>query len=150
MIDIALIDAQARERLVAEHDVTFFTEAGAGTGKTTSLVARIVALVERGLAMDRLVAITFTEAAAAELRDRVRSKLESAASEPQRTEEARALFRDAAATIDLASIQTIHAFCGALLRTYPLEAGLPPGFSTLDNIQQGLAFDERYRAWLFD
>src|SRR5438132_1567604 len=75
-----LADQRARERLVAELDTTFFVEAGAGTGKTTALVSRIVELVARdNLPMERLAAITFTEAAAAELRDRVRQALEQAA-----------------------------------------------------------------------
>nr|MBA2446801.1 UvrD-helicase domain-containing protein [Chloroflexota bacterium] len=51
--------------------------------------------------------------------------------------------------IDLAAIQTIHAFCGSLLRTYPLEAGLPPGFTTLDEIEQDVLFDDRFREWFW-
>src|SRR5207237_4240813 len=46
-----------------------------------------------------------------------------------------------------ASIDTIHSFAGALLRTYPLEAGLPPNFDTLDQIEQDLEFRERFRSW---
>src|SRR5207237_69882 len=75
-----LADQPIRERLIAELHTTFFVEAGAGTGKTTALVSRIVELVARdNLPMERLAAITFTEAAAAELRDRVRAALEQAA-----------------------------------------------------------------------
>jgi ATP-dependent helicase/nuclease subunit A len=70
-------DQHVRDRLVAELNTTFFVEAGAGAGKTTILVSRIVELVARdNLPMERLAAITFTEAAAAELRDRVRQALE--------------------------------------------------------------------------
>ena len=80
MTALVLADQHARERLVAELDTTFFVDAGAGTGKTTALVSRIVELVARNhLPMERLAAITFTEAAAAELRDRVRQALEQAA-----------------------------------------------------------------------
>ena len=57
--------------------------------------------------------------------------------------------RRAVEEIDLAAISTIHAFAGQLLRTFPLEAGLPPGFATLDEIQQALAFDERFNAWFW-
>src|SRR5919108_33284 len=75
-----LADQHARQRLLTEHGRTFFVEAGAGTGKTTTLVGRIVSLVACGrVTMDHLAAITFTEAAAAELRDRVREELERAA-----------------------------------------------------------------------
>src|SRR5205807_332307 len=72
-------DQEVRDRLLDELETTFFVEAGAGTGKTTALVSRIVELVARDeLAMERLAAITFTEAAAAELRDRLREVLDQA------------------------------------------------------------------------
>ena len=68
------------QRLRTELNTTFFVEAGAGTGKTTALVTRIVELIAAGaLQMERLAAITFTEAAAAELRDRIRQDLDDAA-----------------------------------------------------------------------
>ncbi|HEV7466405.1 MAG TPA: UvrD-helicase domain-containing protein, partial [Candidatus Dormibacteraeota bacterium] len=73
-------DQAQRDRLVRELDATLFVEAGAGTGKTTAVVSRIVAMVEAGmLRMERLVAITFTIAAAGELRVRIREGLETAA-----------------------------------------------------------------------
>jgi ATP-dependent helicase/nuclease subunit A len=145
-----LTDTDARDRLRFELNTTFFVEAGAGTGKTTALVTRIVELIaDGGLQMERLAAITFTEAAAAELRDRIRQELENAAL--CRTDIAeRHLCEAAASQVDLASIQTIHAFAGGLLRTYPLEADLPPNFTMQDEIQQERAFDDRFRAWLYD
>jgi ATP-dependent helicase/nuclease subunit A len=145
-----LADAHSRERILTDLDSTLFVEAGAGTGKTTVLVARIVNLVASGkTTIDRLVAITFTEAAAAELRDRVREALERAAVNSSRTEAERSRCRQAALDIDLAAVSTIHAFAGQLLRTFPLEAGLPPGFATLDEIQQAVLFDERFRTWFW-
>jgi ATP-dependent helicase/nuclease subunit A len=145
------IDQAERERLLAELDATFFVEAGAGTGKTTALVRRVVELAKAGrMSMLGLAAITFTEAAAAELRDRVRQGLESAAADDELAAESRSRCEVAAREVDLAAIQTVHAFAGALLRTFPIEAGLPPGFGTLDQIQRDLAFDERFRAWLYD
>ena len=132
-------DQPTRERLATDFDTTFFVEAGAGTGKTTMLVGRIVAMVAAGvLKAPQLVAITFTEAAAAELRARVRQELEKAGT--PRTAEA-------AADLEEASIDTIHSFAASLLRSYPLEAGLPPNFDTLDQIEQDLEFRERFRAW---
>jgi ATP-dependent helicase/nuclease subunit A len=132
-------DDDVRKRLQEDFETTFFVEAGAGTGKTTTLVSRIVALVAAGrLTTPELVAITFTEAAAAELRARVREGLEKFG-----TPETAA----AAASLEEASIDTIHSFAGALLRTYPLEAGLPPNFDTLDQIEQDLEFRERFRTW---
>jgi ATP-dependent helicase/nuclease subunit A len=144
-------DEPARRRLRGALDDTLFVEAGAGTGKTRELVARVVALVAAGrVRPEGLVAITFTEMAAAELRDRVRQGLEGAAGDASRPDEERARCAAAATEIDLAAIQTVHAFAGALLRRYPLEAGLPPGFATRDAVEQELAFDERFRAWLYD
>lgn len=145
-----LADQDVRERLLNELDRTFFVEAGAGTGKTTTLVGRIVNLVATGrVTMEHLAAITFTEAAAAELRDRVRERLERAAADPTRAEAQQAHCRRAVEEIDLAAISTIHAFAAGLLRTYPLEAGLPPAFATLDEIEQGLLFEERFKAWFW-
>ena len=70
-------DKEQRERIASALDDTLFVEAGAGTGKTKALVSRIVSLITSGKAtMDGIAAITFTEAAAAELRDRVRRELE--------------------------------------------------------------------------
>src|SRR5262249_1086268 len=70
-------DLKARKRILSDLEGTLFVEAGAGTGKTTVSVRRIVNLVAAGrVTMNQLVAITFTEAAAAELRDRIREALE--------------------------------------------------------------------------
>ena len=143
-----LSDAEVRRRLNEDLGTSFFVEAGAGTGKTTAIVGRIVALVAAGiLEPSGLVAITFTEAAAAELRARVRDGLERGAREEDRPAPERDRCRAAAGLLDEASIDTIHAFAGALLRSYPLEAGLPPNFDTLDQIEQDLEFRERFRAW---
>ncbi|MBI3969913.1 MAG: UvrD-helicase domain-containing protein [Chloroflexi bacterium] len=151
MTTAELVDQDQRIRLRTEIDATFFVEAGAGTGKTQELVARIVELVAAGrVRMEALAAITFTEAAAAELRDRVRQGLEEGSTDDGRPEVARARCAAASGEVDLAAIQTIHSFAGTLLRTFPLEAGLPPGFATWDQVQRDLAFEERFRAWLYD
>ena len=146
-----LFDAAARHRLITDLDTTFVVDAGAGTGKTHTLVARIVSLVANGrLEIGALAAITFTEAAAAELRDRIRGGLDREATNPDASDLSREYCRIASDAIDEASIQTIHAFCGTLLRTFPLEASLPPGFTTWDTLDQSRAFDETFRAWLRD
>ena len=145
-------DATDRKRLSDDLETTFFVEAGAGTGKTRELVARIVALVASGrLTMPGLAAITFTTAAAAELRDRIRRELAQAAVDAERwTDAQRQVCLEASRSVDLAHIQTIHAFAGDLLRTFPLEAELPPGFAIWDEMQRDRDFDERFRAWLYD
>ncbi len=142
-------DLDERKVIATELEDTLFVEASAGTGKTTSLVQRVVNLVVRGrTTMDRIAAITFTELAAAELRDRVRQELEEAAADPNRPEGDRELCRQGVSDLDHANIRTLHSFAGQLLHERPLEAGLPPGFDTSDEVVAGLAFDEAWEEWL--
>jgi ATP-dependent helicase/nuclease subunit A len=140
-------DQAERDRLVRELDATLFVEAGAGTGKTTAVVSRIVAMVAAGvLRMERLVAITFTIAAAGELRVRIREGLETAAATAVAAER-RSRLLSAAVEVDRARIETIHAFCSALLRMHPLEAGLPPDLETLADLAGAIDVRERFRRW---
>jgi ATP-dependent helicase/nuclease subunit A len=142
-------DQDARCRIRDSLDENLLVEAGAGTGKTASLVERIVQLIVTGLTtLDRVAAITFTEAAAAELRDRVRESLERNAADPGLTETERQRCRQGARDLDQAAIQTLHSFAGGLLRERPLEAGLPPSFETLDEIQADQLFQEAWEGWL--
>ena len=134
-------DEQARIGVATRLDETLFVEAGAGTGKTTALVGRVLALVERGAPMRGIAAITFTEAAAAELRDRIRVALERAARDGR-------VPADAAAEVDQAAITTLHGFAQRLLAEHPLEAGLPPTFEVLDEVQASIEFDERWSDFL--
>jgi ATP-dependent helicase/nuclease subunit A len=148
--DRASIDHADRERLRAETDRTFFVEAGAGTGKTTTVVDRVRHLVATGHLADvgGLAAITFTEAAAAELRDRLRRGLEQGADDPDLDEVARARCRAAVDAIDEASITTLHGFAQRLLAEFPLEAEVPPGFEVVDPIEAAVAFGERWDAFV--
>ena len=142
-------DQQHRDRIQQSLDENLFVEAGAGTGKTTALVGRIVTLIATGAAeMAGLAAITFTEAAAAELRDRVRRDLEGAAEDDSRDAGSRDRCRQAVSEMDAASIQTLHSFAQSLLRELPLEAGLPPGFEMLDPIEGDLRFQQAWDQWL--
>ena len=142
-------DNTERERIATSLDETLFVEAGAGTGKTTSLVDRILELVGGGATtLDRVAAITFTEAAAAELRDRIRTGLEQAADDDSLDGDRRNLCRQGVEQLDNAAIQTLHSFAAALLQERPLEAGLPPSFDTMDAIESELAFDEAWTQWI--
>ena len=144
-------DSDARSTIVKRLDQTLFVEASAGTGKTTSLVDRVVNLVATGTAtLDRVAAITFTEPAAAELRDRVRQRLEQAADDEGRDGAERQRCRQGAADLDQAAIRTLHSFAALLLHERPLEAGLPPGFDTTDEIAAGIRFNDAWSAWLND
>jgi ATP-dependent exoDNAse (exonuclease V) beta subunit len=142
-------DADSRTRIEENLDENLFVEAGAGTGKTTALVKRIVNLIKNGrTVIGRLAAITFTEAAAAELRDKVRHGLEQAAAGAAADDTERGLCIEAWRGMDGASIQTLHSFAGALLREKPLEAGLPPNFSICDGIESDIRFEEKWQEWL--
>jgi len=142
-------DQAARDRIRDSLDETLFVEAGAGTGKTTSLVDRVLGLVSTGRAtLDRIAVITFTDSAAAELRDRVREALEKAVDDPGHGDNERDRCRQGISDIDQASIQTLHSFAADLLQARPLEAGLPPGFQVMDRIAADLAFEDEWKRWL--
>ena len=142
-------DNKERKRIATSLNETLFVEAGAGTGKTTSLVDRILDLVGSGTTtLDRIAAITFTEAAAAELRDRIRTELERAADDSSQPDEIRERNRQGVEQLDQAAIQTLHSFAASLLHERPLEAGLPPAFDTMDGIESELAFDEAWTQWI--
>src|SRR5437867_4916512 len=114
-------DQPARDAIRERLDVTMLVEAAAGTGKTTSLVARMVNLVRTKRAQpSTLAAITFTLKAAAQLREQFQEALEKA------NETA------AVAEIDRGFVGTTHAFCARLLRERPVEAGLDPEFEEVD------------------
>jgi ATP-dependent exoDNAse (exonuclease V) beta subunit len=124
---------QAAATAARSHDA--FLEAGAGTGKTTVLVDRYCAsVIDDGVDVDSLLAFTFTERAAAEMRGRVRreltrrSHLVRAAGDRHGADALRA----AARATERAWVMTIHAFCRRLLATHPLAAGLDPRFRVLD------------------
>ena len=126
------------EQLAAiEEPGVVFVSAGAGTGKTSVLVERFVrAVCERGLSVDSVLVITYTERAAGELRTRIRERLASGGEQ------------DRARDLDGAWISTIHGFCSRLLRSHPFEAGLDPRFRVLDESQAVVLRTEAFDAAL--
>ena len=139
------VDQPARDRITTTGLAdTLFVEAGAGTGKTSTLVARLVRLVtHEQVALREVAAITFTEAAAAELRDRVRRAFEAgrAAGDPVVADRC----REALADLDGAAIATLHAFARRILSEHPIEVSIPPRVDVLDEVQSTLAFEARWR-----
>lgn len=131
----------AFDRIRETLDRNLFVEAGAGTGKTAALVERIVALVRAGVPIGEIVAITFTEKAAAELRERVRARLEAAG-------EGAGPIVAALAALDAAPISTIHAFAGDVLRSFAAEAGVDPDYRVIDEVAAGRRFRQRWREQL--
>ena len=129
-------DAQARDRIVSDLEANLLVEAGAGSGKTTALVARLVTLISTGTAtVDEIAAVTFTRKAAAELRERFQAEVEITLAMERAKESPDDLITDRLAhaldEIDRAFVGTIHSFCGRLLRERPLDVGLDPGFQEL-------------------
>ena len=144
-------DACSRRIIEEDLDATLFVEASAGTGKTTSLVKRVVNLVATGrTTLKKIAAITFTEAAASELRDRVRQGLEVASADASRSMVERKACARGIEDLDQAAMQTLHSFAATLLHERPLEAKLPPGFETTDEITAGIRFDEEWEDWIDD
>src|SRR5438128_8416696 len=120
-----MTDQEAREAIRNRLDVTMLVEAAAGTGKTTSLVARMVNLVATGRARaSTIAAITFTVKAAAHLREQFQETIESLILRREDAEgsPAQERLRGALGEIDRGFIGTTHAFCARLLRERPVEA----------------------------
>jgi ATP-dependent helicase/nuclease subunit A len=125
-------DQPARDRIVNDLDTTFLVEAGAGSGKTASLVRRMIALLGSGRTrIETLAAVTFTRKAAAELRGRFQIALEKARLE-ERDPAVRERIEAALTGLERAFIGTIHSFCARLLRERPVEAGIDPDFRELE------------------
>lgn len=149
-------DAQAR---AANPRISAFVTANAGSGKTKTLIDRVARLLLAGAAPDEILCVTYTKAAAAEMQTRLfdllgdwsvldderlgreLSKLEDRKVgdyHPDALSAARALFARALETPGGLKIQTLHAFCEKLLKRFPLEAGVSPGFEVLDDLGASL------------
>ena len=155
LLDQALLDeARAHQVTAADPDLSVFVTANAGSGKTTTLVDRVARLLLRRVEPGEILCVTYTKAAAAEMQARLFDKLGrwAVADDRKLGEElakldgrdpsaltgadlsrARRLFARALETPGGLKIQTIHAFCEKLLKRFPLEAGVSPGFRVLEN-----------------
>ena len=163
-----LVDQPARDRIRHALDDTLIVEAAAGTGKTSELVRRIVNVLADGRArVDRLVAVTFTEKAAGELKLRLRAGLERAradalapdprpsasdprppASGPRPPASTVSHLEHALAHLEEAHVSTIHGFCAELLRERPVEARIDPRFEVLTEPDAERLFGQAFDLWL--
>jgi ATP-dependent exoDNAse (exonuclease V) beta subunit len=141
-------DNAARQRIRESLDESLIVEAAAGTGKTSELIRRIVAVIRTGRAtVDRIVAVTFTRKAAGELRLRLRAELDNARIAATDAVE-RGNLETALARLEEAHIGTIHSFCAEILRQRPVEARIPPGFEEIDEVQAARLYDRAFDAWI--
>ena len=114
-----------RKQIIEKLDDNVFVEAGAGAGKTTLIVSRIVNQLRQGIAPESIVVITFTNAAAEELRTRITGKVMEAGTDTSLTEKERANLQTALRRLDLMNISTIHSFCFKLLQERSFDAAIP-------------------------
>ena len=132
-------DTADREAAVRERQRNVLIDAGAGTGKTTILVARLVELVAPcdddapAISIDRIAAVTFTRKAAGELRLRAREKLLGMLAAPEHSPIRRQRLREALGGLDAAALGTIHGFADRLLRLHPMEAGISPRYEICED-----------------
>ena len=158
MTEPELVDAGARERIRSSLDESLLVEAAAGTGKTSELVTRIVNVLAAGAArVGEILAVTFTEKAAGELKLRLREGLEHARHAPPGAPPAGGAaagggaaraqnVEHAIAHLEEAQVSTIHGFCADLLRERPVEAGVDPRFEVLAD--PAPVFGQAFDAWL--
>lgn len=143
-------DPSIPQRLAADPSRSVWVGASAGTGKTKVLTDRVLTLLLAGVFPSRLLCLTFTKAAAAEMSNRINDRLARWASlddealiadlqtllgrmpDEMRIARSRKLFAQVLDAPGGMRIETIHAFCQALLRRFPLEAGLAPHFRVMD------------------
>src|SRR5438477_5084032 len=144
----AVADQAARDLIRTRLDINLLVEAGAGSGKTECLAQRMAEGVLQGCyEVEEMAAVTFTRKAAAELRGRFQLTLESALdTEEDPTKRQRA--QQALRHLERLFAGTIHAFCAHLLRERPVEAGVAPGFTELDEIEDAEVRDHAWRDYL--
>src|SRR5690606_11064264 len=142
-----LRDDAARRRIRRATDTTLLVNAGAGCGETSALVDRIVTLVmDDGVPLRHVAAVTFTEKAGAELRDRLRGVFETRVREHDTGTPEHETATAALEDLDRAAIGTLHSFAQRILREHAIAATLPPLVEVQDEVASSVAFDERWAA----
>jgi ATP-dependent exoDNAse (exonuclease V) beta subunit len=140
-------DQAARDRIRASLAESLIVEASAGTGKTSELVRRIVRVLAAGLTqIDKIVAVTFTNKAAGELKLRLRKELDEVRVHAP-PNEARNI-EHALEHLEEAAIGTIHAFCAQILRERPVEAVVDPAFQELSQPEADRLYQRAFRSWI--
>ena len=141
MIRSKNVTKDEEDRRLAEENIntSYIVEAAAGTGKTNSLIKRVLNLVKNGKRLDRIVAITFTEKAAADLKEKLQKELTA-----QNDENC----KKAISLLEKMHVSTIHSFCASLLRERPVEAKIDPNFEIADELMASILKEEVWDEWL--
>ncbi|MEK6222869.1 MAG: UvrD-helicase domain-containing protein, partial [Chloroflexota bacterium] len=126
---------EKQNQAVTTEGVDLMITAGAGSGKTRTLVARYLYLIAGGASPRNVAAVTFTEKAAREMRNRIRGDIETLKGQ---NPEDQAYWDELSASIDGARIGTIHGLCAEILRSHPAEAKLDPEFGIVDETNAAL------------
>ena len=143
-----LSDGEARRRIREDLAVTLFVEAAAGTGKTSELVARIICVIRSGAAtLKQIVAVTFTEKAAGEMKLRLREAIEQARALEDDASAAWRNLDDALSHLEEARIGTIHSFCADLLHQRPVEARVDPLFEVASEDESDRLLGQAFNQW---
>jgi ATP-dependent helicase/nuclease subunit A len=143
-----IVDQTARDKIKTNLHTNFLVEAGAGSGKTTSLVERMVNLIKTGTSqIHEIVAITFTRKAADELKVRFQSELERVWKE-ERDEAIKVRLSEALQNIERCFLGTVHAFSAKLLRERPIEANLDLSFKELEESDDLEILEEAWHNYL--
>ncbi len=125
----------AQKKAVESLTQDTFISAGAGTGKTTVLVNRFIEIIKKDIPLSRILAVTFTEKAAMEMRERLYAAI-------QTLSETESKYLNLLYQFDTAQITTIHGFCSQLLKENAIEAGLDPKFRILEETESELLKEE--------
>ena len=150
-------DNKSREKIISEINTNFFVEAGAGSGKTTMLVNRMVAMVENDIPIKKICAITFTKAAASEFYERFQNLLRKRSNPeekweninqpgqlPKPNDETREKCKKALNNIDLCFMGTIDSFCNMVLSEHPYEASILSDSNVISDSDAEVLYRQQY------
>lgn len=140
-----ICDEANRQTIKTNLNVNILVEAGAGSGKTTCLIARMIELIRSGICISEMVAITFTRKAANELRERFQSELRK--TKPNNPLEEKR-FEEALRNMNRCFLGTVHSFCSQLLRERPVEGKVDPHFEELDDRKDKLLQKQAWDSFL--
>ncbi len=136
-----------RKDIIERLEDNVFVEAGAGAGKTTLIVSRIINQLKAGILPGAIVVITFTNAAAEELRSRITKKVRETCKEPGLSEQEYTNLKNAVLYLDLMNISTIHSFCFKLLQERIFDAKLPMEVTLMEAEETNAQLERFFRNW---